>query len=183
MQLSDVYYRDDFQPASPISDPLPDLDDAPAPPLVPDTPVSPPSPSIPEDPEPEPTDSGGGLLGGLLGGLGGLLYRVTNSPANQFLRLRDEISSVYFMPGTPAEEEVQPTFPSDDQPTTITTTFTQTVTTPAESPTMIFYESYVPQYSGESYGFVHSSKPAGFIGLFFRFVLFNLLAQYLSFRK
>lgn len=173
LQLSDVFYRgSQATPSGPVV--APDLDQEPEtpPPADPVLPHPTESPDVPSATTPQvsqPAKSSGGLnglLGGLLGGLGGLMYRVTNSPARQFFMLREEMSGAYFSPPTiPNGGSSESISDNTDNPATTTITYTQTSTA-----VMTIYEPYSPTYFPDTFGFAHVSEPAGFIGLFFRYV-------------
>lgn len=171
LHLSDVFYRDSQStPLGPVA--APDLDQAPGAPPPSDPPLLPTSesPATPSAPSPasQPTESSGGL-NGLLGNLlGGLMYRVTNSPARQFFMLREEMNGVYFspsaMPNGSSDRPISDYAGTNDSVTTTTITYTQTSTA-----VTTMYEPYSPSYYSGIFGLSHVYEPAGFIGLFFRY--------------
>ncbi|KAK7688891.1 hypothetical protein QCA50_007582 [Cerrena zonata] len=164
LQLKDVFYRDSQSiPSGPVS--APDLDQEPAPMPQPTPILDIPSVApLQVSQTAKPSDGINGLLGGLLGGLGGMMYRVTNSPARQFFQLREDISDAYFspssMPNTGSTDSISDH--TEDTVTTLTITYTQTSTAVTTA-----YEPYYPTYYPEAFDFAHVSEPAGFIGMFF----------------
>ena len=170
LHLSDVFYRDSQSiPPGPVA--APDLDKAPGVPPPSDQPTSESpvtTPSAESSPASQPSESSGSL-NGLLGNLfGGLMYRVTNSPARQFFMLREEMNGVYFspsaMPNGSSDRPISDYAGTNDSVTTTTITYTQTSTA-----VTTMYEPYSPSYYSGIFGLSHVYEPAGFIGLFFRY--------------